>query len=138
VGFALEWDRIKLNFDFACLDTEVNAWKCGGEGHFCDGAGHSQRFGAGIAFAQSTTVYGVRCHALCNWIGDDGFLRRLHNRLRNIILLGDVLLTKGRLTNKYTEGDEHLVDLEVNTENQDGLILMTGSATVRLPSRNLA
>jgi hypothetical protein len=36
---------------------------------------------------------------------------------------------------KYEENGEHLVDLDVHCENQDGLIMMPGSATVRLPSR---
>jgi hypothetical protein len=136
VGFALEWDRIKLNLDFACMDTDINAWKCGGEGHFFNGGGHAPDFGNGIAFAQTTTLYGVRCHALCNWMGDDGFLKRLTNRVNTIILLGDVLITKLRVTNKYQEGAEYLVDIEVNTENLDHVLLMTGTATVRLPSRS--
>jgi hypothetical protein len=135
VGFAMQWDRIRLNFDYAVLDEEVNTWKCGGECHLCDHAGHTANYGGGLAYAQVATLYGVRCHAMCNWMGDDGFLRRLHNHATDVAFIGDVLKTKLRVTKKYNEGDEHLIDLEVNTVNMDNMPLMEGSATVRLPSR---
>ena len=136
VGFAMQWDRIKLNFDFAWLDPEVNAWKCGGECHFCDSKGHAPMYHeSGQAHAQYQTLHGVRCHAITNWMGDDGFLKRLQHHAVDGVLVGDVLKTKLRVTNKYTEGDEHLVDLDVSTVNMDDLLLMEGMATVRLPSR---
>ena len=72
---------------------------------------------------------------ICNWMGDDGFLKRLDDRVPIYPIIGDVFHCKGRVTNKSVENGEHLVDLEVSCENQDGIILMPGTATVRLPSR---
>ena len=50
-------------------------------------------------------------------------------------IVGDVVCCKGRVTKTYLENGEHLVDMDVHCENQDGLVMMPGSATVRLPSR---
>jgi hypothetical protein len=136
VGFATQWDRIRLCFDYAWLDPEVNAWKCGGECHLHDGHGHTTGYSRGQAFAFKCTMYGVRCHAICNWMGDDAFLRKMNHRVRDIVFLGEVLKTTIRVTKKYIENNEHLVDVEVNTENLDGDPLMDGSATVRLLSRS--
>ena len=40
------------------------------------------------------------------------------------------------VTKKNVENGEYLVDLDVHVENQDGLMMVPGSATVQLPSKN--
>jgi hypothetical protein len=72
---------------------------------------------------------------ICNWMGDDGFLKKLDDRVPILPIVGDVLCNRGKVTKKYVEGDEHLVDLDVWTDHLDGERFLTGSATVRLPSR---
>jgi hypothetical protein len=42
---------------------------------------------------------------------------------------------KGKVTRKYVENGEHLVDLEVWSENQRGQLHTQGAATVRLLAR---
>ena len=136
VGFATQWDRMKLDVTFGYLDDEVNAYKSGGECHFADRKGHAQLYGGGYATAQAQTIYGARCHAICNWMGDNGFVRSFKNYLTTITLLGDVLDTRIKVIKKYTDGDACLVDLDVKTYNQDNILLVDGSATVQLPTRN--
>jgi hypothetical protein len=68
-------------------------------------------------------------------MGDDGFLKVLEAQSRRINSHGDTSWMKGKVTKKYVDNDEHLVDLDVHCENQDGVKHMTGTATVRLPSR---
>ena len=135
VAFDLEWERIKLIPDFHWLDPEVNAWTCGGICHFQDDKGHAGIFDGGAAVGFYCQVEWVIGRMLTDWMGDDGFLKKLDDRFPIYPIIGDVLCCQGRVTNKYAEGDEHLIDLEVRCENQDGLVLMPGSATVRLPSR---
>ena len=72
---------------------------------------------------------------LCNWMGDDGFLKVLDCQFRVPPIHGDALWMKGKVTNKSNEGSEKLVDLEVHCENQDGLMLVPGKATVQLLCR---
>ena len=55
-----------------------------------------------------------------------------HRRTR---FFGDMAYIKGKVTGKRIENGEHVVDLDVRMENQDGLITTLGTATVRLISR---
>ncbi len=70
-----------------------------------------------------------------NWMGDDGFLKRLRAELRRFNIVGDTTWLKGKVTEKYIKDGEHLVDLECRAENQRDEVTMPGRATVRLPSR---
>jgi len=70
-------------------------------------------------------------------MGDDGFLKKLDDRCDPYYpIIGDVLHAKGQVTKKYQESGEYLVDLKVHVENQDKVVIMSGTATVQLPSRN--
>jgi hypothetical protein len=40
------------------------------------------------------------------------------------------------VTNKYVKDGEHLVDCEIRVENQAGLVISPGSATVALPVKS--
>ena len=74
-------------------------------------------------------------HLLTNWMGDDGLLKKLYVELRLPNFYGDTTWVKGRVTRKYVEGGEHLVDIECWGENQRGEITMPGHATIILPSK---
>ncbi|MFH1485632.1 MAG: MaoC family dehydratase N-terminal domain-containing protein [Chloroflexota bacterium] len=70
-----------------------------------------------------------------NWMGDDGFLKKFRVEIRRFNFIGDTTWCKGRITRKYIEGTEHLVDCELWAENQRGEITAPGTATIVLPSR---
>ena len=72
---------------------------------------------------------------ITNWMGDDGFLKRLYAKLTLFNVVGDTTWLKGKVTKKYVKDGEHLVDIECQAENQRGDITMPGEATVRLPSK---
>ena len=72
---------------------------------------------------------------MTNWIGDDGFLRRLNVALRRPNIFGDVSWCRGKVLDKRVEEGVHLVDLEVLVENQLGEVTAKGTAVVELPSR---
>ena len=71
-------------------------------------------------------------HVLTNWMGDDGFLKKLYMELRRFNVVGDTTWCKGKVTRKYVENGEALVDVEVWAENQRGEITAPGRAVVRL------
>jgi len=75
-------------------------------------------------------------HHLTNWMGDDGFLRRAHCKIRRHNPEGDLLFIDGRVTRKYIEGGRHLVDVEHEARNQDGELSVLGGGTVELPSQS--
>jgi len=80
-----------------------------------------------------------RCAMLCtvatNWIGDDGFVRRLSARLKMPVIFGDCNYFKGKVSGKRKEDGMGLVDLELWGENQFGQVTIKGSAVVELPCR---
>jgi len=72
---------------------------------------------------------------LTDWIGDEGFLKRIAIQHRGMDLPGSPIVCKGTVTRKYTESGENLLDCEVWTENAKGEKTAPATATVRLPSR---
>jgi acyl dehydratase len=75
----------------------------------------------------------ARC--VSNWMGDDGFIRKM--KWRHIVRtpVGDTIFGHGVVTKKYMEGTEPMVDLDVWTENIRGNITEVAKVTVRLYSR---
>lgn len=72
---------------------------------------------------------------LTDWAGPRSWVKKIGTEWRRIDVPGDTLTCKGRVTNKYVENGEHLVELEIWTENGTGQTTTLGKATVRLPSR---
>ncbi len=75
-------------------------------------------------------------HFLSNWMGDDGFLKKFNVKWIGFNFIGDTLWIKGKVTKKYIENNENLVDLEIRTENQRGAFLSNkATATIVLPTK---
>lgn len=70
-----------------------------------------------------------------NWIGDYGFLKKLEASYRRFNVFGDTQYIKGKVTKKYVENSEHLVDLEIWAENQRHEVTAPGKATALLPAK---
>ena len=74
-------------------------------------------------------------HHLTNWMGDDGFLRRAHCKIRRHNPEGDTLRIDGIVTKKLVENGRHLVEIEQEAHNQDGELSVLGGGVVELPKR---
>ena len=74
-------------------------------------------------------------HLMTNWIGDDGFLKRMRVEIRRFNMVGDTTWCKGKVAKKWTENGEHLVQCEIWGENQRSEVNARGWAVVALPSR---
>jgi hypothetical protein len=125
---------MKVTPDWGILDPETNVRVPAAGLHVSDAIARAQ----GVPFAAgfSAQLEGNIAHLICNWMGDEGFLKKLDCQSRRIYTLGDTCWLKGKVVRKYVENDEHLVDLQVSAENQDHAILMPATATVRLISRS--
>jgi hypothetical protein len=109
-----------------------------------------------IAFAKISRVDNVPVHGalkrqwliqlMTDWIGEKGFLKKFYCQYRSWDFPrlmktmgepqdGETWLCKGKVTKKYTEDGEHLVDCEIWVENGKGEITTPGTATVSLPSK---
>jgi len=74
-------------------------------------------------------------HAVTNWMSDLGFLKTLSARLKAFVRFGDTNWCGGRVSKKWTEKEEHLVQIELSCSNQRGEVTTTGTAVVALPSK---
>lgn len=70
-----------------------------------------------------------------NWMGDDGFLKRLKVELRRPNIIGDTCWCRGKVVSKYIESDQHMVECELWADNQRGERSASATATVILPAR---
>ncbi len=83
---------------------------------------------------------------MTDWIGEKGGLKKLSCRYRGMDYPrkmktfddphdGETWLCKGKVTKKYVESEESLVECEIWVENGKGEKTTTGSALTALPSR---
>lgn len=96
---------------------------------FARKAGHADVF-MNTGFLQAALV-----RVVTDWMGDDGFLKRLRFEMRRQQRPGDTMVCKGRVAGKREEGEEGLVELEVWLENAREGVTTPGSAAVVLPRR---
>lgn len=129
VAFDTYWERQKLEY-YGPLrpDAETNAFWSTHYVHVGDGP-------YGLGFILGYQMEGLLGRMLTDWIGDDGFLKKLDCQFRGYPILGDAFYVKGKVTNKSIVDGEHLVDLEVRIDNQAGQLIVAGTATSRLMSR---
>ena len=74
-------------------------------------------------------------HLITNWMGDEGFLKVLDSQHRRVCRFRDTYWAHGKVERKYIQDGEHLVDLDLRTENQQGIKHTFAKATVQLVSR---
>ncbi len=96
---------------------------------FARKAGHADVF-MNTGFVQAALV-----RVITDWMGDEGFLRRLYFEMRRQQRPGDTMVCKARVTGKYERDGQGGVDLEVWAENAREGVTTPGQATVVLPRR---
>ncbi len=90
--------------------------------------------GMGGVFAHGMLSMGFVAQAVTDWAGA-GRVHKLGVRFAGIVRLKDVVTCRGRVVAKSSKDDVNLVELELWAENQRGEKVVTGRATVGLPSR---
>ena len=73
---------------------------------------------------------------MTNWMGDEGFLRRLNVSVRRPNIFGDVSWCRAEIVERRIDDGAHVVDLALRVENQLGEVTAKGEATVALPVRS--
>ncbi|MBI4304306.1 MAG: MaoC family dehydratase N-terminal domain-containing protein [Chloroflexi bacterium] len=71
-----------------------------------------------------------------NWIGGWGVLKKHRIEYRGNVWPCDTLACTGKVTKKYEQGDEHLVEIESQCQNQHGSSTALGRSVTSLPLRN--
>ncbi|MFO8101809.1 MAG: MaoC/PaaZ C-terminal domain-containing protein [Dehalococcoidia bacterium] len=73
--------------------------------------------------------------AVSDWICDDGQVRKLTCNNRGADYPGDEFTVKGKVSRKYQENGENLVELDVWGENSAGEKTTFGTAVAALPGK---
>jgi acyl dehydratase len=82
-------------------------------------------------FAHGMLTMGLTGKMITNYVGD-GRLVRYGVRFKAQVWPGDTLEAIATVAALRQEGGQHLVDLEISTRNQDGVEVVSGSATARI------
>jgi acyl dehydratase len=90
--------------------------------------------GMGGVFGHGMLTMGFVAQSVTDWAGA-GTVKKLGVRFASLVRLKDVITCKGRVLAKSSKNGTHLVDVELWAENQKGEKVVTGKATVALPSR---
>ncbi len=90
--------------------------------------------GMGGVFAHGMLSMGFVAQAVTDWAGA-GTVRKIGVRFTALVRLKDTVTCKGRVLAKSSKDDAHTVDLEIWAETQKGDKVVTGKASVALPSR---
>lgn len=93
----------------------------------------AQREGARDIFLNILSTGGFVGKYLTDWSGPEGDLKKITIRLGATVFPGDTLTSGGKVTRKYIEDDDHLVDVEFNLSVETGPHAW-GTATVVLPA----
>jgi acyl dehydratase len=76
-------------------------------------------------------------HLVTSWVGDDAWIKRLKGAHSYPCYVGDLCWCKGFVSRKFVEDGEHLVELELWVERNDGVKITEGLGLVRLPSKDI-
>jgi acyl dehydratase len=72
---------------------------------------------------------------MSDWVGEEGWVKKISVQHRGMDFPGEQLTCKGTVTKKHIQDGEHIVELEIWTENPRGEKTAPATATVALPSR---
>jgi acyl dehydratase len=79
-------------------------------------------------FGHGMLTAGLQARVVKDWFGPEA-LRRFQVRFSKQVWPGDTITFTAKVSGKRDEGGEHLVDLETTATNQDGVEVLTGTAT---------
>ncbi|QNU25927.1 hotdog family protein [Geobacillus zalihae] len=92
--------------------------------------------GAPDMYANNIFLQGMWERTVREYIGLAGAIKSVKGfRMKIFNIVGDTVVTKGVVKNKWREAENHLVELEIWSENSQGISVGPGSVIVVLPSR---
>jgi len=143
-------DRVNVHFEDVQEGDEITDWPTVdniSRSHFVRYAGASGDFnpmhhddtvatkvGYPSVFGHGMFTAGVLSHYVTDWVGV-GNLRKYAVRFKGQLYPGRNLTITAKVMRKYKEGDENRIDADLSVVDDQGTVLVTGSATAALPSR---
>ncbi len=87
-------------------------------------------------FVNTGFMQGCFNRLICGWIGDDGWLKKFRMEMRRMNIPGDTMTFQGKVSKKFIEDGEHLVECELWAENEREGVATPSFALVSLPTRS--
>ena len=72
---------------------------------------------------------------MTDWMGEWGTLKKIKTANRQFVLVDQDIVCKGKIVNKYIQGNEYLVECELWAESSSGEKFVTATALITLPDR---
>ncbi|HEX3962961.1 MAG TPA: MaoC family dehydratase N-terminal domain-containing protein [Trebonia sp.] len=132
-AFAIKWAAMRDHLQTHPQDPETGEHRFRRDWHYEDHA--AQLFGVPYANVGGIHNEMMLVHLVTDWMGDDGFVRSMDSQDRRMNFLGDATWVKGRVARKFVAEGEHLVELQVWGENQDGVVHTKADVLVKLVSK---
>ena len=138
----LYFDDVKEGMDIATVEktptTKTLVQWAGASGdyfelHYDKDFAQSMGFPGPIVHGRLEAAYLTQL--LTDWIGDKGELRKMSVQYRGNAFPGQPLSLGGKVTKKYFEGGENLVECQIWVKNPEGKEITPGTAVVALPSK---
>jgi acyl dehydratase len=118
--------------EIAYIRNDAGAWDSFMSCHW--DAAVSSRFGMQQPFDWGVMRCGYMLHLVTDWMGDDAILVEVRDRNRAINVYGNVTTVSGTVTRLERNESFHEATVEIRCRNQDGVVMSSSTARVRLPS----
>lgn len=131
MAFAKKWAALRNNLDAFRRDSETNEYHLNPDWHFSDDLARK----GGVPFAPifGTHIEASMVQGLCNWMGDNARIVEISSQIRTMIFMGDVFICKGKVTDKYEQGGQKYVSVELWAEKfGTDIVCAKGTAVVEL------
>jgi acyl dehydratase len=133
-AFAIKWAAMREHLHDHPIDPKTGEHRFIRDWHYEDHI--AQMLGMPYAFSAGAHNEMMLAHIVTDWMGDDGFVKSIDSKDVRIHILGDMTWVKAKVEKKYIDNNEHLVDLDVWGENQEGIIHTKSKYTVKLISKD--
>lgn len=137
------WEDVNEGDELAPIEFHMTVWRlvleAGANRDFAPihhNTQIAQAQGAPEMYANNVFIQSWWERAVREFIGLDGWIKKVGPFRMNIFnVVGETSTTKGRVTRKWEENGEHLVEIQVWTETPKGASVGPGPVVATLPSR---
>ena len=132
-AFAIKWACMRNHLQHHPRHPETNEYTIRRDWHYQDDMARLYN----VPYANAGGIHNemMLIHIVTDWMGDDGFIRSIDSQDRRMNFFGDMTWVKGKVSRKYIENGEHLVELDVYGENQEGVIHTKQTVVVKLVAK---
>jgi acyl dehydratase len=132
-AFAIKWAMMRKHLQHHPIDPETGEYRVRRDWHYEDLCARLM----GFPMANSAGIHNemMLVHLITDWMGDDGWVKSMDSQDRRMHFFGDMTWVKGKVTRKFIENGEHLVELDVWGENQEGVVDTKSTVIIKLVSK---